>query len=92
MIVGTLKLRFMVRESRSLKEKRRVVLSIKDRIRNTFNVSVAELESQDSHQHAVLGVAMVTNERRFAQEVLDQVVYLVRSHTVAQLLDYELET
>jgi hypothetical protein len=92
MIVGTLKLRLIVRESRSLKEKRRIVRSIKDRIRNAFNVSVAELDSLDSQQHTVLGVALVTNERRFAQEVLSQVVNLVRSHPVAQLLDYELET
>ena len=91
MIVGTLKLRLIVRESRSLKEKRRVISSIKERIRNAFNVSVAELESLDSQQQAVLGVAVVTNERRFAQEVLSQVVNLVRSHPVAQLLDYELE-
>jgi uncharacterized protein len=92
MIVGTLKLRLIVRESRSLKEKRRVVSSLKERIRNAFNVSIAELESLDSQQHAVLGIAFVTNERRFAQEVLSQVVNLVRSHPVAQLLDYELET
>jgi len=92
MIVGTLKLRLIVRESRSLKEKRRVVSSIKERIRNAFNVSVAELESLDSRQHAVIGVAVVTNERRFAQEVLSQVLNLVRSHPVAHLLDYELET
>jgi uncharacterized protein YlxP (DUF503 family) len=92
MIVGTLKMRIMVRESRSLKEKRRIVSSLKDRIRSSFNVSVAEVESQESHQQAVLGVALVTNEKRFAQEVLGQVVNLVRSHPVAQLLDYELET
>ncbi len=91
MIVGTLRLRMMIRESRSLKEKRRVISSIKDRIRGSFNVSVAEVDSQDSHQQAVLGVALVTNEKRFAQEVLAQVVNMVRSHPVAQLVDYELE-
>jgi hypothetical protein len=91
MIVGTLKLRLMIRESRSLKEKRRIVNSMKDRIRNSFNVSVAEVDSQDSHQQATLGVALVTNERRFAQEVLSQVVNLARSHPVAQLIDYQLE-
>jgi len=90
-IVGTVKLRLMVRESRSLKEKRRVISSIKDRLRNAFNVSVAELEEQDSHQTAVLGVAIITSDRRFAQQVLAQVVNAVRSHPVAQLLDYELE-
>ena len=92
MIVGTLKMRLMIRESRSLKEKRRVISSIKDRIRNAYNVSVAEVESQDSHQQAVLGVALVTNEKRLAQEVLARVLNLVRTYPVAQLLDYELET
>lgn len=92
MIVGTLKLRLLVRESRSLKEKRRVLNSIKDRVRNAYNVSIAEVESQESHQYAVLGVAMVANEQRFVQEVLGQVLNLVRSHPVAQLVDYELET
>jgi uncharacterized protein YlxP (DUF503 family) len=92
MIVGTLRMRLIVRESRSLKEKRQVIGSIKERIRNTFNVSVAEVESLDSRQTAVLGVALVTNERRFAQEALTQVVNMVRAHPDAQLLDYELET
>ena len=91
MIVGTLKLRLIVRESRSLKDKRRVLSSIKDRIRDKFNVSVAELEAQDSHQQAVLGVALVTNDKRHGQEVLGQVLNLVRTHPVAQLVDHELE-
>ena len=91
MIVGTLKMRLMIRESRSLKEKRRVISSIKDRIRGKFNVSVAELEAQDSHQQAVLGVALVTNDKRHGQEVLGQVLNLVRTHPVAQLVDHELE-
>ncbi len=91
MIVGTLKLRLIVRESRSLKDKRQVIKSIKDRIRGGFNVSVAEVDSLDSQQEAVLGVAVVTNERRHAQEVLSQVLNLARTHPVAQLLDHELE-
>ncbi len=91
MIVGTLKLRLLIREARSLKEKRRVILSIKDRVRDAFNVSIAEVDAQDSHQQAVLGVAFVSNEKRFAQQVLAQIVNLVRSHPVAQLMDYELE-
>jgi hypothetical protein len=90
-IVSTLKLRLLIRESRSLKEKRRIVSSVKERIRNAFNVSVAEVEALDSHQQAVLGIALVTNESRRAQQLLDQVVNLVRAHPVAQLLDYELD-
>lgn len=91
MIVGTLKVRLMIRESRSLKDKRRVVRSLKDRIRHAFNVSVAELDALDSPQQAVLGVALVTNEKRFAQEVLSQVLNLIRTHPIARLVDYELE-
>ena len=91
MIVGTLKLRLLIRESRSLKDKRRVVKSIKDRIRNGFNVSVAELEAHDSHQEAVLGVAIVSHEKRAAQGILSQVVNQVRAHPVAQLVDYQME-
>lgn len=91
MIVGTLKLRFLIRESRSLKDKRRVVKSIKDRLRSEFNVSIAELEALDSHQQVVLGAATVSNERRAVQAVLTQVVNMVRNHPVAQLVDYQLE-
>ena len=62
MIVGTLRVRLLIREARSLKDKRQVVKSIKDRLRNHFNVSVAEVEAQDSRQLAVLGMALVSNE------------------------------
>ena len=91
MIVGTLKLHLLIRESRSLKDKRRVVKSIKDRVRSEFNVSIAELEALDSHQQVVLGAATVSNERRAAQAVLTQVVNMLRTHPVAQLVDFQLE-
>jgi uncharacterized protein len=62
MIVGTLEVRLLLREARTLKDKRQVVKSIKDRLRNHFNVSVAEVDEQDNRQLAVLGIAMVSNE------------------------------
>jgi hypothetical protein len=62
MIVGTLQVRLLIREARSLKDKRQVVKSIKDRLRNGFNVSVAEIAALDNRQLAVLGIAMVSNE------------------------------
>ena len=57
MIVGTLRVRLLLREARTLKDKRQVVKSIKDRLRNHFNVSVAEVDELDNRQIAVLGVA-----------------------------------
>jgi uncharacterized protein len=91
MIVGSLRVRLLVRESRSLKDKRQVVRSIKDRLRNGFNVSVAEVEAQDHRQLAVLGLAMVSNEARHVRAAFEQIVAALRVHPVAELLDHEMD-
>lgn len=91
MLVGTLRVRLIVRESRSLKDKRQVVQGIKDRLRHNFNISVAEVENQDDRQLITLGIAMVSNETQHLRTALSQIVNAVRVHPVAQLLDYELD-
>ena len=91
MIVGSLRVRLLVRESRSLKDKRQVVRSIKDRLRNHFNVSVAEVEAQDHRQLAILGVAMVSNEAGHLRTAFAQIVEALRSHPVAELIDHQIE-
>lgn len=91
MIVGTLRVRLLVRESRSLKDKRQVVKSIKDRLHNGFNVSVAEVDALDHCQLAVLGLAMVSNEAHHLKIALGQIVEALRRHPVAELLEHELE-
>jgi uncharacterized protein len=91
MLVGTLRVRLLVREARTLKDKRQVVSSIKDRLRNGFNISIAEVEEQDHRQLAVLGIAMVSNETQHLRKALSQIVEALRSHPVAELVDYELE-
>lgn len=91
MIVGTLRLRLMIRQARSLKDKRQVVSSIKDRLRNSFNVSIAEVEAQDDRQLAVLGLAMVSNDTQHVRKELSQVVEALRVHPIAELIDYELD-
>ncbi len=91
MYVGSLRARLLLREARSLKDKRQVLRSIKDRLRNEFNVSVAEVEGQDNRQLIVLGVAMVGNERKFVRTALEQIVAALRVHPVAELLDHELD-
>ncbi|MCI0643036.1 MAG: DUF503 domain-containing protein [Gemmataceae bacterium] len=91
MIVGTLKVRLLLREARSLKDKRQVVKSIKDKLHNNFNVSVAEIEGQDNRQLAVLAMAMVSNETHHLKTALGQIVQALRVHPVAELLDHELE-
>jgi len=91
MIVGCIRVRLLVRQAKSLKDKRRVVRSIKDRLRNAFNVSVAEIDSQDHRQLAVLGIGMVGTDSREVTSALDRIVDVLRGHPVAELLDYERE-
>jgi uncharacterized protein YlxP (DUF503 family) len=91
MIVGSLRVRLLVRDSRSLKDKRQVVQSVKDRLRNSWNVSVAEVEAQANRQMVVLGVAMVGNEVRHVRTCLEQIVNALRSHPVAEFIDFEME-
>jgi uncharacterized protein len=91
MIVGSLRVRLLVRDSRSLKDKRQVVRSIKDRLRNRFNVSVAEVEAQDHRQLAVLGMAMVSTEAHHLRMAFGEIVQALKSHPVAELIDYQLE-
>jgi uncharacterized protein YlxP (DUF503 family) len=91
MIVGTLQVRLLIREARTLKDKRQVVQSIKDRLRNSFNVAVAEVEALDKHQLAVLGIATLAAEGMVVRHTLDQIVAALRGHPVAEFLDHEVE-
>jgi uncharacterized protein YlxP (DUF503 family) len=74
-----------------LKDKRQVVKSIKDRLCNHFNVSVAEVDALDNRQIAILGVAMVSNETHHLKTALGQIVEALRSHPVAELIGHEMD-
>lgn len=91
MIVGSLRVRLLVRESHSLKDKRQVVRSIKDKLRNAFNVSVAEVDEEDHRQLVVLGLAMVSNEAGHVRQAFDEIVAALRGHPVAEFIDHEVE-
>jgi uncharacterized protein YlxP (DUF503 family) len=91
MIVGSLSVRLYLRESRSLKDKRQVLQSIKDRLHNEFNVSVAEVDALDNRQLIVLGVALAGREGGHVRQVLQKIVELLRRHPVAELVGHELE-
>ena len=62
-----------IEHAHSLKEKRHVVKSLKDRLRNKFNVAVAEIVDQDLHNSAVLAAVTVSSSREFAAKVLQSV-------------------
>lgn len=90
MIVGSLRVRLFIREARSLKDKRQVLSSIKDRLKGRFNVSVAEVEAQEHRQMAVLGFAMVGTEAGPVRAVLQQITEVLRRHPIAEFIDSEL--
>lgn len=91
MIVGSLSVRLLIREARSLKDKRQVVRSIIDRLKNQFNLSVSEVGQQDSRQMVELGFAMVCNEAHPIKLVFGQVVEALRCHPIAELIDFSQE-
>lgn len=68
--IGVLTLEIHVEDSHSLKDKRHVVKSLKDRLRERFNVSVAEIDYLDSWQHSVVAAVTVANDRVRAEQIL----------------------
>ena len=89
--VGLLHLRLNIAQAASLKDKRRVVKSFKDRLRNRHNVSVAEVDDLDAHRWSVLAVAMVSNDRRYAEGALQDVVTAAERHRDMILADWQVE-
>lgn len=78
-------------QSGSLKGKRQVVKSLKDRVKNRFNVSIAEVGELDLWQKAVLGIASVANEQGFVNEVLDHVMDFIRSNPQVEVVHFQLQ-
>ncbi len=64
MVVGSLKIEFRLTDNRSLKGKRKVVRSMVDKVKSRFNVSIAEVGSNDKWQKIELGISAVGNDRR----------------------------
>ena len=91
MIVGVCTIELRVHESRSLKAKRQVLKSIIARVKNNFNVAIAEVDYHDKWQRALLGVAVVSTAQDHANGILSKVVNFVEAMYIAELLDYHIE-
>jgi uncharacterized protein YlxP (DUF503 family) len=91
MVVGAARVELHVHGSRSLKEKRGVVRSITQRVRNRFNLSVAEVGGQDTWQRVVLGLAVAANEAQTARQRLEQAIDFIEELHLAEVLDQEVE-
>ena len=87
MIVGTAEIKLYAPWVFSLKEKRMIVKSLIARTRNKFNVSIAEIDEQDTHQTIVLGVACATTTVSQADSIVDHVIALIESSTEAEIVE-----
>ncbi len=91
MVIGVGQIELFIPESGSLKSKRFVLKSIKTKIRNKFNVSVAEVENNDKWQRCSLGVAVVSNDRKIVDSTLNQVINFIENDFRVEVIDQSIE-
>jgi len=92
MNIGACRIEFRLPENQSLKGKRQVIKSIITRLRNNYNISVAEIDNQGLWQLATLGITCVSNHRRHADEVLSNVVrFIIQNYPEVELLSSKVE-
>lgn len=91
MIVGTGKIYLHANWVHSLKEKRMIVKSIIAKVRNKFNVSIAEIEDLDLHQSIVIGIVCVSNSTSLSSSIIQNVMNFIESNTETEVLDIIIE-
>jgi hypothetical protein len=90
-VVGVCRITFSIPGNDSLKGKRRVVRRIVDRTRNHFNAAVAEVGALDHHRQALIGFAVVSNDSRHANSMLDKIGSFVSGLTEAVVIGRDVE-
>jgi len=91
MIIGVLTIEILIYYSSSLKEKRFVLKSIKDRLKNKYNVSVAELEYQDKWQRSLIGISMISNQKSFVEKALQQIFQSLDRSDEYEIISYQFD-
>jgi uncharacterized protein YlxP (DUF503 family) len=91
MVVGICTIDLRIPGNDNLKGKRSAVRKIKERVKNTFNVSIAEVEDLDKLQRVGLGVALVSNDSAYVHSTLSKVVNFIDHMYVAEIIQYHIE-
>jgi len=91
MFIGTAQVELFIPGSLSLKEKRFILKSIKARIQNQFNVSIAEVDFHDKWQRSCLGIAIVSNERKHAEKTIDNILRFIEREDRLEIIDQLIE-
>ena len=91
MVIGILSLVLFIGNSNSLKSKRMVLLSLKTRLRNKFNISISEVDYEDKWQKSVLAVVGVSNNRRYMDSQFSKIINFVENFNQVDIVNYETE-
>ena len=91
MIVGFGIITIRIHESHSLKEKRKVVKTFSNKIKNKFNVSIGEVGANDMHQRAEIGFSIVGNDKSFINSAIDKLFNFADNLGLAEIIDTEFE-
>jgi uncharacterized protein len=91
MTIGVLQLELSIHDAMSLKDKRRVVKSLKDRIAHGHNVSIAEVGALNEHRRSIIGITMVSNDSGYVEGALSKLVDFVRKVPQVDLDDYQID-
>ena len=91
MFIGCLQVELLIPESTSLKEKRMVLSGLKQRLRNKYNISIAEIDYMDLWQRAALAAAMVSNRNQHVSQAMDKILNFIDDQDQVQVIDYQIE-
>ncbi len=91
MVIGTGKIYLYAGWVHSLKEKRAIVKSITDKVKNKFNISIAEVENLDMHKSIVLGLVCVSNSAKHSDNCIQKVIEYIEQNTEAVVEKIETE-
>lgn len=91
MVVGIMKIRLYTSEPRSLKDKRHIIKSLLDRLKNKFNIAAAETGLMDSWNNSEIGVVCVSNESSHADGMMASVINFIECNGFVEITDYTTE-
>ncbi len=91
MVIGVCKMTILLHGNRSLKGKRRVLKSILGKVKNRFNISIAEVGSNDVWQRAEIGFAAIGNDRAFINSVIDKALSFIEDLQLGEVTDHRIE-
>ena len=89
--IGLLLIDLFIPSAQSLKEKRMVVKSLKDRVRSKYNVSIAQLDTEDKWQTATLGISMIGNDQRYMEGCLQDIFNFIEGSHGCEICDHKIE-